>query len=283
MTPEVISTVAAMRLRVHEQRAQGRSIGVVPTMGALHTGHGVLIDQAVEGSDYVAVTIFVNPIQFDRKDDFERYARNLESDVAFCAERGVHAVFAPAPEEMYPRPQLTFIEVTGVQDHLCGHYRPGHFRGVATVVAKLFNVVAPDRAWFGEKDAQQLAVIQRMVADLNMPVEIVPVATVREPDGLAMSSRNQRLSPEERRIAPILYEALSVAQRGIAAGNRDAEAVREAAVQVLGRESAMRVEYVEVADASSMTPVVRIEGPVRIAGAVWIGGTRLIDNVYCEV
>ena len=283
MTPEVISTVAAMRLRIREQRAQGHSIGVVPTMGALHTGHGVLIDHAVEGSDYVVVTIFVNPIQFDRKEDFERYARNLESDVAFCAKRGVHAVFAPAPEEMYPRPQLTFIEVTGVQDHLCGQYRPGHFRGVATVVAKLFNVVAPDRAWFGEKDAQQLAVIQRMVADLNMPVEVVPVATVREPDGLAMSSRNQRLSPEERRIAPILYKALSAAQRTIASGNRDAAAVQEAAMQVLGRESAVRVEYVEVADAFSMTPVVQIDGPVRIAGAVWIGGTRLIDNVYCEV
>lgn len=280
MTPEVITTVSAMRARVRERRAAGAAIGVVPTMGALHAGHGILIDNAVAGCSFVVVTIFVNPIQFDRKDDFERYARNLERDVAFCGERGAHAVFAPSAEEMYPSPQSTFIEVTGVQDHLCGQFRPGHFRGVATVVAKLFNIVLPDRAWFGEKDAQQLAVIQRMVADLNMPVDVVPVATAREPDGLALSSRNERLSSEERRIAPVVYRALSAGLDRLRSGVRNASEVQRAALDELGREPSVLVEYVEVVDAASMLPTERIAGPVRIAAAVWLGQTRLIDNVF---
>ena len=281
MTTGVIGTVAEMRDRVREHRAAGRMIGVVPTMGALHAGHGALIDQAIAGSEFVVVTIFVNPIQFDRKDDFDRYARNLDRDVAFCAERGVHAVFAPSPDEMYPSPQLTFVEVTGVQDNLCGPYRPGHFRGVATVVAKLFNIIAPDRAWFGEKDAQQLAVIERMVSDLNMPVQIVPVPTVRESDGLAMSSRNERLSAEERRIAPALFRGLMAARHSIEAGNNDAAAARDAAMREIGNYPGARVEYLEVVDASNMAPVSRIQAPVRVAGAIWVGGTRLIDNVRC--
>ena len=280
MTPDIVTTVSEMRRRVRERRAAGLTIGVVPTMGALHAGHGALIDRAVAGSDYVVVTIFVNPIQFDRKDDFERYARNLDADAAFCAARRIHAIFAPSPEEMYPSPQTAFIEVTGVQDHLCGQYRPGHFRGVATVVAKLFNIVAPDKAWFGEKDAQQLAVIQRMVAELSMPVEIMPVPTVREADGLAMSSRNARLSADERRIAPAVYRALSAALSSISGGERQSASVRGVALQVLAGEPAVRVEYVEVVDAASMAPVDQIQAPVRIAAAVWLGDTRLIDNVY---
>lgn len=280
MTPEVITTVAGIRDRVRERRAAGATIGVVPTMGALHAGHGALIDSAVAGASFVIVTVFVNPIQFDRKDDFERYARNLDRDVAFCGEYGAHAVFAPAPEEMYPCPQATFIEVTGVQDYLCGQFRPGHFRGVATVVAKLFNIVLPDRAWFGEKDAQQLAVIQRMVADLNMPVAVIPVPTVREPDGLALSSRNERLNAEERRVAPVVYRALSSGLERVRGGIRETSDVRRAALEELGREPSVRVEYVEVVDAANMLPVDRISGPVRIAAAVWLGATRLIDNVY---
>lgn len=282
MRPEPIQTIASMRERVAAQRKLGRSIGLVPTMGALHAGHGALIDRAREGAGYVTVSIFVNPIQFDRRDDFTAYARDLERDLAFCEEHGVDAVFAPPAEEMYPGPPGTFVEVPELQAHLCGPFRPGHFRGVATVVAKLLHIVAPDKAWFGEKDAQQLAIIKRMVLDLNMPVEIVSVATVREADGLALSSRNQRLSAEERRIAPALFRALTAGQRNVLAGCGSAAEVRNEVLRELQSEPQLRPEYVEVVDPASMSPVEQISGPVRIAAAVWLGATRLIDNVYCD-
>ena len=194
-------------------------------MGALHEGHGRLIDEARAASASVAVSIFVNPIQFNQSEDFARYPRPLEADLAFCAERGVDVVFVPPLEQMYPQPQATFVEVGGVADHMEGQFRPGHFRGVATVVLKLFQIVQPDRAYFGEKDAQQLAVIRRMVQDLNLTVEIAGVPTVREPDGLALSSRNRHLNAEERAIAPRLYQALRAAQQSIAAG-REARRAR---------------------------------------------------------
>jgi pantoate--beta-alanine ligase len=257
-------------------------VGFVPTMGALHAGHGRLIEEARRASASVAVSIFVNPTQFNQSEDYERYPRPLEADLAFCAARGADVVFAPPVEEMYPRPPAAFVEVGRVADHMEGRFRPGHFRGVATVVLKLFQIVQPDRAYFGEKDAQQLAVIRRMVEDLNVPVEIVGVATVREPDGLALSSRNRHLSVEERAIAPRLYQALRAAEQRIAAGETGAEAVKLAALEVLAAEPRIRVEYLEVADDMEMQPVECIAGPVRVAAAVWVGRTRLIDNVRCD-
>ena len=274
-----IHSIADMRRWLAQSR---RPLGFVPTMGALHEGHGRLIDEARAASATVAVSIFVNPAQFNQSEDYTRYPRPLEADLAFCAARGVDVVFAPPVEEMYPRPQVTFVEVGRVADAMEGRFRPGHFRGVATVVLKLFQIVQPDRAYFGEKDAQQLAVICRMVQDLNLPVEIAGVATVREPDGLALSSRNRQLSAEERSIAPRLYQALRVAGQRIAAGETSAEAVKLAALDILAGEPRIRVEYLEIAADSDMQPVERIAGPVRVAAAVWVGGTRLIDNLACS-
>jgi pantoate--beta-alanine ligase len=202
--------------------------------------------------------------------------------VELCSALGADAVFAPDAAEMYPAEQLTFVEVQSVSERLCGEFRPGHFRGVATVVSKLFNIVQPDRAYFGEKDAQQLAVIRKMVADLNFPVAIVPVATLREPDGLAMSSRNRHLDPDQRRIAATLSQALQAASKRIASGAASPDEVRNAALAVLDSQPAIRVEYLETVDPERMQPVERIEGPVRVVIAAWIGSTRLIDNVLCE-
>lgn len=253
-------------------------IGLVPTMGALHAGHEALIQAARQESGVVAVSIFVNPLQFGPNEDYTKYPRALPQDLEICQRHGADLVFVPSVEEMYPLPQLTFTEVTRVSDHLCGAFRPGHFRGVATVVLKLFNIVQPDRAYFGEKDMQQLAVIRRMVSDLNVPVEIVPVATVREADGLAVSSRNQYLDAEQRRVAPVVFRALQEAERWIRAGEKDAVKIRAAATQIL-KEAPVRVEYFEVVDPEDMQPVATITGPVRVAAAVWLGTTRLIDNV----
>jgi pantoate--beta-alanine ligase len=279
MSVRLARTIAEVRALVADARERGASVGLVPTMGALHAGHGALIRLAREETAFVVATIFVNPIQFDRAEDFDRYPRTLETDVEFCHRLGVDAVFAPDAAEMYPDKLLTSVDVAEISSRMEGEFRPGHFRGVATVVAKLFHIVQADRAYFGEKDAQQLAVIQKMVADLNIPVTIVPVATVREADGLAISSRNQRLSPEERRVAPALYQALCAAEALIRGGCRDVGPVKQAALAALARTPEIRVEYVEVADAETMHPVERISGAVRIAAAIWLGKTRLIDNV----
>jgi pantoate--beta-alanine ligase len=255
-------------------------IGLVPTMGALHAGHENLIQMARRECSTVAVSIFVNPIQFGPSEDYARYRRTLEQDLEACARRGADLVFAPPVEEMYPLPQLTFVEVTRVSEHLCGKFRPGHFRGVATVVLKLLNIVQPQRAYFGEKDLQQLQVIRRMVLDLNVPVTIVGVPTVREPDGLALSSRNKYLSEEERRAAPALHQALQAAVRGIKEGERDVTKARTAAVEILDKQPLIRVEYLEIVDPDELAPVSTIGRSVRIAAAIWIGRTRLIDNVF---
>jgi pantoate--beta-alanine ligase len=251
-------------------------------MGALHAGHGSLIDHARAESDAVVVTIFVNPIQFDRKDDYQRYANRLESDLTFCELRNVDAVFAPSVEEMYPDPTATFVDSPDLSRHLCGASRPGHFRGVATVVTKLFNIVQPDAAYFGEKDAQQLALIQQMTHDLNFPIRIVPVPTVRESDGLALSSRNQRLTPEERLIAPMIYQALTEGRSMIENGERQTLQVKTAVSNRLTSQPAFRVDYVDIVDPRAMQPVDSISGDVRLAAAVWVGSTRLIDNVLCR-
>jgi pantoate--beta-alanine ligase len=278
MKSELVRTIAAIRDRLVLSRLHARTIGLVPTMGALHAGHGALIERARGECNTVVVSIFVNPIQFDRTDDYDAYAIDLTQDLEYCSQLGADLVFAPSPDEMYPSPPSTFVEVAGVSEPLCGKFRLGHFRGVATVVAKLLNIVGPDKAYFGQKDAQQLAVIQRMVGDLNMPVEIVPVPTVREPDGLALSSRNRRLTPEERRIAPVLYEALCIAADCIWQGSTP-EKAKEFALARLRQRPQILVEYLEIVDPASMTPVERISGPVRIAIAAWIGSTRLIDNI----
>jgi len=279
MSLAVVHTIPQVRAAVREARRAGRSIEFVPTMGALHAGHGSLIELARRSQGYLVVSIFVNPIQFNQQEDYQRYPRTLEADRDFCRARGVDLIFAPSIEEMYPEPQRTFVEVTGLTEHLCGRFRPGHFRGVTTVVAKLFAIVQPDRAYFGEKDAQQLAVVRRMVRDLNLPVEIVAGATVREPDGLAMSSRNQRLSPDERRAAAAIYRALQAAGEQIRVGAADPEVARRRALEVLATEPLLRVEYLEVVDPLLIEPVQRIQDEVLVAAAVWAGSTRLIDNI----
>jgi pantoate--beta-alanine ligase len=255
------------------------NIGLVPTMGALHAGHEKLIETARRESGTVVVSIFVNPIQFGPSEDFARYPRTLEQDLEICKRLGVDLVFEPSVREMYPAPQATFVEVSRVSEHLCGKFRPGHFRGVATVVLKLFDIIRPHRAYFGEKDMQQLAVIRRMVADLNVPVAILGVPTVRETDGLALSSRNKYLNPEERKAAPLLYRVLQDAAARIREGERDSAKVRDAAMAVLGQSPLIRPEYFEIVDPEELQPVEKIDGPVRIAAAIWIGTTRLIDNL----
>jgi pantoate--beta-alanine ligase len=282
MTSQLVRTVAEIRAAVASARDRGRLVGLVPTMGALHAGHGALMERARADCGTVVVSIFVNPIQFDRPDDYDAYAIDLAKDMEFCAALAVDFVFAPSAQEMYPDSPTTFVEVEGVSEHLCGMFRPGHFRGVATVVAKLLNIVAPGKAYFGEKDAQQLAVIERMVADLNIPVEIVPVPTVREPDGLALSSRNKRLTGPERQVASTLYKALLLGADCIRKGFLSSEQVRTAALSLFEEYPEFRVEYLEVVDASSMTPVEKINGPVRIATAAWLGSVRLIDNVLVD-
>ncbi len=282
MNTLLIRTIPEIRDRLMLPRMRDRIVGLVPTMGALHAGHAALIERARGECQTVVVSIFVNPIQFDRPDDYEAYAIDVAKDMEACDTLGVDFVFAPSAQEMYPASPSTFVEVAGVSEHLCGKFRPGHFRGVATVVAKLFHIVGPERAYFGEKDAQQLAIIQRMVADLNIPVEIVPVPTVREEDGLALSSRNRRLTNEERKLAPALYQALQFGADCIRKGWTSAEQVRTAALSHLQEHPEFGVEYLEVVDPSNMTPVETIRGPVRIATAAWLGSVRLIDNVLVD-
>lgn len=276
---EILTTIGELRERLKDVRRRGASIGFVPTMGALHAGHAKLLDAARGENDFVVASIFVNPLQFDRKEDLERYPRTAEADAEICNASSANVIYSPAIADLYPGEQLTFVDAPALTAHLCGEHRPGHFRGVATVVLKLFHIVQPDRAYFGEKDAQQLAVIQRMVQDLNVPVTIVPVATVREADGLALSSRNKHLTPPQREIAPVLSRALYAAAELIEGGQRSVLAIRESVLAMFAPYPAARVEYLEVVDLQTLTPVTSVEGPVLIAGAMWLGSTRLIDNV----
>lgn len=277
--PEVIVTIPELRRRLREVRGKNDSIGLVPTMGALHAGHARLLETARRENNFVVASIFVNPLQFDRKQDLETYPRNLDEDLRVCSEQGVNLVFAPGAADLYPTEQLTFVESPTLSGVLCGAHRPGHFRGVLTVVLKLFNLVQPDIAYFGEKDAQQLALIRRMVQDLNVPVTVVPVATVREADGLALSSRNQHLTPEQRQIAPVLPRVLSQALELIQAGERSVAALRRRLLPLFTACPEARLEYLEVTDPHTLLPVEDIRGTVLIAGAVWIGSIRLIDNM----
>lgn len=278
MSLRIFQTIAELRAALQTERAAGRSIGFVPTMGALHAGHARLIETSARACNVTVVSIFVNPTQFNDKSDFDRYPRTFEADVSLSESAGAAIIFAPSNKEMYPEPLDTHVDVDRLTQHLCGAFRPGHFRGVATVVLKLLNIVQPNRAYFGEKDAQQLAVIRRLVSDLNVPVEIVPVPTVREADGLAMSSRNRRLSTGERGVAPLLFKALSGAKKALLEGENDAQNAKKVAFSVL-ENALIRVEYLEIVDPRDLQPVQKIEGPVLIAIAAWLGDTRLIDNL----
>jgi pantoate--beta-alanine ligase len=275
---ETISRLRAWRSGVHD----GTALALVPTMGALHAGHAALVAKARRECGVVAVSIFVNPLQFDSRDDLARYPRTLEADIEICRGLGVDVVFAPASAEVYPQPPECSVDVGHLADHLCGPFRPGHFRGVATVVLKLFQIVQPHRAYFGEKDAQQLAIIRRLVVDFDVPVSVVGVQTVREADGLAMSSRNRHLSAGERRLAVCLYQTLVDARRLIESGERRAAAVARTAAARIPRSDALKLEYLEIVAQADLQPVDEIDGPVLIAGALWVGSTRLIDNVLVE-
>jgi pantoate--beta-alanine ligase len=273
---ELIAEIAALRNLLAPQRIAGKTIGLVPTMGALHAGHRRLLEIARAETDVVVATIFVNPTQFNRAEDLDQYPRTLDGDLDVCRAAGVDLVFAPSAAEMYPQEPRAWVDVPSLSQHLCGPGRAGHFRGVATVVMKLFQIVQPDRAYFGEKDAQQLAIICRMVKDLDVPVTVVPVATVRETDGLALSSRNRHLTPEERQRSTVLSQALFAARDLVLSGERSAETIRTSVAPLF---DAVQLEYFSIVDPEALTPVERIEGPVLIAGAIWLGSTRLIDNV----
>ncbi|APC07331.1 pantoate--beta-alanine ligase [Neomoorella thermoacetica] len=280
---ELLQTIAAVRNYVAAARQRGLSIGLVPTMGYLHEGHLSLARAARQQNDVVIMSIFVNPTQFGPNEDFARYPRDLERDRELAAGAGVDAVFAPAVEEMYPAGYATYVQVEGLTEVLCGASRPGHFRGVTTVVNKLFNIVQPDRAYFGQKDYQQALVIKRMVRDLNFPIEIITIPTVREADGLALSSRNKYLTPEQRRSALSLHRALNLGSDLIKAGEREAAAVRRAMEKEITAWPETRIDYVAISDADTLKPLEKIAGRVLLALAVWVGNTRLIDNVVLEV
>lgn len=280
MALEIVETIAGLRARVAARRSAGL-VGLVPTMGALHEGHASLIRQARAECSSVVVSIFVNPIQFDRPEDLERYPRSLDVDAALCASLGVDLVFAPTVAEMYPVSLECRVEVGRLADHLCGRFRPGHFSGVATVVLKLFEIVQQDRAYFGEKDAQQLAVVRRLVSDFNVATTIVGVPTVRESDGLALSSRNQRLDPDERQLASALYHALQRVKSAIAAGVSNISELKQLAATQIPPDPRLRLEYFEIVDPVDFQPVDAVTGPVVAAGALWVGTTRLIDNMRC--
>lgn len=275
----IIETPAAMRAWSQQQRAEGRTISLVPTMGALHAGHRALIDAAAERGDMVVVSIFVNPLQFNRRDDFDLYPRPIDDDIDQCAGRGVAAVYAPTPASMYPAGFQTHVEPGPLAEPLEGAGRPGHFRGVTTVVAKLFHAVVPHVAVFGRKDFQQLAIIARMVIDLDLGIEIVGIDIVREPDGLAMSSRNRRLDPVQRQAATVIPRALALlASMVTMAAHDDLDRWRAAAVEVITAEPMARLEYLEIVDPQTLLAPIAAGGELLVVTAVWFGEVRLIDN-----
>jgi pantoate--beta-alanine ligase len=274
-----IAAIADLRAELDAHRAAGRTVGFVPTMGYLHDGHASLMRAARGVDDVVVSSIFVNPLQFGAGEDLDSYPRDLARDTALAAEAGVDVLFTPAVTEMYPRPVLTTVSVAQVSEGMEGATRPTHFAGVATVVAKLFSIVGPCRAYFGAKDWQQIAVVRRMAADLSMPVEVVPCPTVRELDGLAMSSRNVYLTPEEREAAPVLHTALRAGAAAVAAGERDPAVVRDLIADIIRAEPLAELDYAQVVDAESLTVPEPLSGNLRLLAAVRFGRARLIDNV----
>lgn len=273
---EVLTTIETARNIIDTWKKQGYSIGFVPTMGYLHDGHAALIDKARKNNDKVVVSIFVNPIQFGENEDLSSYPRDLNRDRALCESHGVDLIFTPSSDEMY-HDKKAFVNIIELSDTLCGVRRPIHFQGVCTVVAKLFNIIQPTNAYFGEKDAQQLAIIRKMVFDLNFPVNIIGVPIVRESDGLAKSSRNTYLSSEERKAATILYKAIQEGKECINRG-ASADSIINAMTNIVNTEPLAKIDYISVVDANTMQPVHEITSPVLVAMAVYIGSTRLIDN-----
>jgi pantoate--beta-alanine ligase len=279
---EVAKTILSVRALVKTARGQDKKIGLVPTMGALHVGHVSLIEAAVQQTDFVVVSIFVNPTQFCPGEDLDKYPRPFEADLEICRQQGVDVVFAPTPDEMYASESLTWVTVEKLTEPLCGRFRPGHFRGVTTVCAKLFNIVQPDVAFFGQKDGQQAIVVKRMVADLNMPLKIVVCPTVREPDGLAVSSRNKYLNESQRKDATCIYKSLQTCRQMIEAGEKDAAKVVAEMRKILARIPSAQIEYVNLVDAETLELVSRVAGPVLAAVAVKLGPARLIDNIRVD-
>lgn len=274
----ILKKIDEVRAQVKEWKKQGLTVGLVPTMGYLHEGHQSLIKKSVEQNDRTVVSVFVNPIQFGPNEDLESYPRDLEADAKLCESTGADIIFNPEPEEMYADGFVSFINMTGLPNALCGLTRPIHFKGVCTVVGKLFNIVTPDRAYFGQKDAQQLAIIKRMVADLNMNVKVYGCPIVREEDGLAKSSRNSYLSAEERKAALCLSRSIFAAQDLIEGGERNADIVRAAVREIIEAEPLAQIDYIEVVDLGNMQPVDSLDESGLVAIAVYIGKTRLIDN-----
>lgn len=279
---EILDRIDDVRERVREIRGTGGTIGLVPTMGALHEGHMSLLRRAREDCDLVVASIFVNPTQFGPREDFAHYPRDLAGDEATCRRMGCDIIFAPLVEEIYPRGFGSHVDVDGLTDLWEGAARPGHFRGVTTVVLKLLNIVLPDSAYFGMKDYQQLKVIQKMARDLDVDVCIVPCPTVREPDGLAMSSRNAYLSPEERKAAAVLFRTLELARDKVEAGEKDARSLQGLLRESIESEPLADIDYIAIADPETLQPVEHIEEDVVVLLAVKIGGTRLIDNTLID-
>lgn len=275
---KIVSTVNDVRSTVKEWKKNGLKVGLVPTMGFLHEGHLSLIKKAVSENDKVVVSVFVNPTQFGPNEDFEAYPRDLNKDAALCEEAGADLIFHPEPEEMYPDGFCSSVNMTGLTDALCGKSRPIHFQGVCTVVSKLFNIAAPDNAYFGEKDAQQLAIIKRMVKDLNFDIKITGCPIIREEDGLAKSSRNTYLNPEERQAALVLSKAVKCGRNLVEDGEKDSAVILKEMKSIIENEPLARIDYVEIVDMNTMKNIDKVKGDVLCAMAVYIGKTRLIDN-----
>ncbi len=278
----IATTIKEVREKVKAWKKEGLSVGFVPTMGYLHEGHQSLIKRAVEENDRVVVSIFVNPMQFGPTEDLDSYPRDLEKDSALCEATGANLIFHPEPEEMYTDGFCSFVDMTGLTEELCGLSRPVHFRGVCTVVSKLFHIVSPDRAYFGQKDAQQLAIIKRMVIDLNMDIEIIGCPIIREEDGLAKSSRNTYLSAEERKAALILSSTIRLGEEMVKKGETDAATVLDSMKKQIETEPMAKIDYVKIVDALTMQQIETIDRPILCAMAVYIGKTRLIDNFMTE-
>jgi len=275
---EIASTVCGVRSIVNQWRTEGLKVGFVPTMGFLHEGHESLIKRAAQENDRVVVSIFVNAKQFDEKEDFSNYPKDMEADIIKCKSAGAHLLFNPRHEEMYAEGFSTYVDMEGLTDNLCGQSRDAHFRGVCTVVTKLFNIVTPHQAYFGQKDAQQVAVVKRMVKDLNFDIAVIECETIRESDGLARSSRNVRLNSEERKAAAVIFQALRLAENKMTEGEKDPVRIQKYIKETLETEKLARLDYVEIVGSDTMEPVMKIEGSVLVAVAVFIGNIRLIDN-----
>jgi pantoate--beta-alanine ligase len=279
---KLTETIESVRTLVKAAKSEGKKVGFVPTMGALHVGHVSLMEAAAKECDFVVVSIFVNPTQFGPGEDFQKYPRPIEKDIDICKKAGVDVVFNPTPDVMYGPESLTWVTVDELTEPLCGRLRPGHFRGVTTVCAKLFNIVLPDVAYFGQKDAQQAVVIKRMAADLNMPLEVVVCPTVREKDGLAVSSRNKYLSEQERKEAAKIYKSLEKCREMVEAGITDSNEIIAQMRSILEQIKGGKIEYVSIVDAETLENVDKITGRVLAAVAVKLGPARLIDNILME-